>query len=176
MAIETGVTAGFGGKGISYVTAGTSGVHNADANLDEYGNHYGVITVCAVNHQDTLVGILPRHRAPTSGYAPPRALHTTRPAITTTDLGSYTERFSDTPAAAPDRVRRGRTDAVRQPMNLTWRDVKLILAASARQNDSSHVGWEQGALRYGSDTDYYWFNHDYGFGVVDAGAAVALAV
>ena len=60
-------------------------------------------------------------------------------------------------------------------MNLTWRDVKLILAASARQNDSSNSDWEQGALRYGSDTDYYWFNHDYGFGVVDAGAAVALA-
>ena len=61
-------------------------------------------------------------------------------------------------------------------MNLTWRDVKLILAASARKNhDVADSGWEQGALRYGSDTDYYWFNHDYGFGVVDAGAAVALA-
>ena len=36
-------------------------------------------------------------------------------------------------------------------------------------------GWEQGAVEYGSTTDRYWFNHEYGFGVVDAGAAVDLA-
>ena len=62
-------------------------------------------------------------------------------------------------------------------MNLTWRDVKLILAASARQNDSSNSGWQQGALRVRlRHGERYTFNHDYGFGVVDAGAAVALAV
>ena len=58
---------------------------------------------------------------------------------------------------------------------LTWRDVKLILAGSARRNDASNTGWEQGALAYGSTTDRYWFNTEYGFGVVDAGAAVELA-
>ena len=62
-------------------------------------------------------------------------------------------------------------------MNLTWRDVKLILAASARQNDSSDSGWQHGSAACTARTaNYYWFNHDYGFGVVDAGAAVALAV
>ena len=173
MAIETGVTEGFGGKGISYVTAGASGVWNADANLDEYGNHYGVITVCAVNRQDIQPDI-PRHRAPTSGYAPPRALHTT--------AGDHDNRSRQLhgilqrhPAAAP--IVSGVVALMRSAnMNLTWRDVKLILAASARQNDSSDGGWEQGALRYGSDSERYTFNHDYGFGVVDAGAAVALAV
>ena len=173
MAIEKGVTEGFGGKGISYVTAGTSGVSNADANLDEYGNHYGVITVCAVSHQDTLAGSSSAPGANLWLCAPAGAAYDT-PAITTTDLGSYTERFSDTPAAAP--IVSGVVALMRSAnMNLTWRDVKLILAASARQNDSSDNGWQTGALVYGSDSEHYTFNHDYGFGVVDAGAAVALA-
>ena len=172
MAIARGVAEGFGGKGISYVTAGTSGARNADANLDEYGNHYGVITVCAVSRADTLAG---SSSAPGANLWLCAPAGRDLPAITTTDLGSYTERFSDTSAAAP--IVSGVVALMRSAnMDLTWRDVKLILAASARQNDSSNSGWEQGALRYGSDTDYYWFNHDYGFGVVDAGAAVALAV
>ena len=58
---------------------------------------------------------------------------------------------------------------------MTWRDVKLILAASVRKNDPDNTGWEQGALKYGSSTDRYNFNHEYGFGMVDAKAAVDLA-
>ena len=171
MAIERGVTEGFGGKGISYVTAGASWQWDADANLDEYGNHYGVITVCAVNHQDIRYSSAPG--ANLWLCAPAGAAHNT-PAITTTDLGSYTEDFSDTSAAAP--IVSGVVALMRSANpNLTWRDVKLILAASARQNDSSNGGWQTGALVYGSDSEHYTFNHDYGFGVVDAGAAVALA-
>ena len=59
--------------------------------------------------------------------------------------------------------------------SLTWRDVKLILAASARKNDASDSGWETGAFKYGSTTQRYNFNHEYGFGVVDAKAALDLA-
>jgi kexin len=55
--------------------------------------------------------------------------------------------------------------------NLGWRDVRLILAQSARQNDPSDAGW----TKYGVTAPPYHFNHKYGFGVVDAGAAVALA-
>ena len=60
---------------------------------------------------------------------------------------------------------------------LTWRDLKLILAASARKIDSADTGWEAGARKYdsASASDVYHFNYEYGFGVVDAGAAVALA-
>ena len=61
--------------------------------------------------------------------------------------------------------------------DLTWRDLKLILAASARKNDTANPGWAEGARKYGaaSDSDRYHFNHEYGFGVVDAKAAVDLA-
>ena len=174
MAIETGVTAGFGGKGISYVTAAASGVWNEDANLDEYGNHYGVITVCAVSREDIQPEI-PSASGANLWLCAPAGAAFNRPAITTTDLGSYTEYFRGSPAAAP--IVSGVVALMRSAnMDLTWRDVKLILAASARQNDSSNSGWQTGALVYGSDSERYTFNHDYGFGVVDAGAAVALAV
>ena len=59
--------------------------------------------------------------------------------------------------------------------DLTWRDVKLLLAGSARQNDADHSEWASGAAKYGNPTSKYQFNPNYGFGLVDAGAAVALA-
>ncbi len=61
--------------------------------------------------------------------------------------------------------------------DLTWRNLKLILAASARKNDAANPGWVEGARKYraDSDTDRYHFNHEYGFGMVDAKAALDLA-
>ena len=55
--------------------------------------------------------------------------------------------------------------------------LKLILATSARRNDGGNPGWQTGARKYGAgfETDRYHFNHEYGFGVVDAKAAVDLA-
>ena len=60
--------------------------------------------------------------------------------------------------------------------NLTWRDVKLILAASARKTDPTNDGWDDnpssgwhtGGLKYGSTNERYSYSHHYGFGVVDA--------
>ena len=97
------------------------------------------------------------------------------PGIATTANGNrYTDSFSGTSASAP--IVSGVAALVRAVnSNLSWREVKLILAASARKNDASNSGWERGALKYGSTSARYNFNHDYGFGVVDAGAAVALA-
>jgi proprotein convertase subtilisin/kexin type 2 len=51
--------------------------------------------------------------------------------------------------------------------SLTWRDVRIILAQTARQNDAADPAWvSSSGLR---------FNDKYGFGVVDASAAVTLA-
>ena len=49
--------------------------------------------------------------------------------------------------------------------NLGWRDVKQILAETARKNDSSHSDWGKN----GADL---FVNHAYGFGAVDAEVAV----
>ena len=175
-AIRTGVTQGFGGLGISYVTAGGSGAEQTDdSNLDGYANHYGVIAVCAVDYGDTRPAYSEEGAnlwvcAPSSGGD-------NAPQITTTAAGGrYTNEFGGTAAAAP--IVSGVVALMRSAkMDLTWRDVKLILAASARRNDPANSGWHAGALVYGSTNgERYMFNHEYGFGVVDAKAAVDLAL
>jgi subtilisin-like proprotein convertase family protein len=52
--------------------------------------------------------------------------------------------------------------------NLTWRDVRLILAQTARRNDSADPGWSTSSFGPAH-------NHKYGFGVVNAQAAVEAA-
>ena len=94
--------------------------------------------------------------------------------ITTDNLNRYRQDFGGTSAAAP--IVSGVAALVRSANpSLTWRDVKLILAGSARKTDPDNAGWEEGALKYGSDTERYSYNPEYGFGVVDATAAVELA-
>lgn len=58
--------------------------------------------------------------------------------------------------------------------DLGYRDVQEILAISARQTDLTHTGWNTNA-------DTHWngggmtFNHNYGYGIADAYAAVRIA-
>jgi kexin len=59
--------------------------------------------------------------------------------------------------------------------NLGWRDVRLILAQTARKNDASDLGWFDTALIPNGGGQQYHFNHKYGFGVANAAAAVTLA-
>ena len=178
-AIVDGVTNGFGGKGVFYVFAGGNDhAEGHDANLDEYTNHYGVTAVCAVNHNDVKTAYS-ETGANLWVCAPSGDGTRGLPGIATTRNGDrYTASFSGTSASTP--IVSGVAALVRAVnSNLSWRDVKLILAASARKNDASNRGWEQGARKYSptgeSTSARYNFNHEYGFGVVDAGAAVALA-
>ena len=174
-AIESGITSGYGGKGVLYVwLAGNFHASGSYANRDEMLVHHGVTVVCAVNYNDVRTTYSERGDnlwlcAPSGD--PDRML----PGIATTALyNEYNLSFGGTSAATP--IVSGVAALVRAANTaLTWRDVKLILAGSARRNDASNTGWEQGALAYGSTTDRYWFNTEYGFGVVDAGAAVELA-
>ena len=174
-ALQTGVSDGYGGKGVFYVFgAGNDAEEGGNVNLDEYANLHHVTTVCAVNDLGQR-SAYSEEGANLWVCAPSNDGTRDRPLIfTTTNYSAYTDYFGGTSAAAPTVS--GVAALVRAAnTSLTWRDVKLILAASARKNDATNTGWEEGAFEYGSSTQRYEFNHEYGFGVVNAGAAVTLA-
>ena len=177
LALESGIATGYGGKGTFYTFAGGSGHQIGDnSNLNEYANFYGVSAVCGTSEIGT--------RRATSEMG--ANLWVCAPAgddgdaqigiVTTENYDRYIYGLSGTSAATA--IVSGVAALIRQANpNLTWRDLKLILAASARKNDPTNPGWEDVARKYGSTsaTDLYHFNHEYGFGVVDAKAAVDMA-
>jgi proprotein convertase subtilisin/kexin type 2 len=175
-AIQTGLATGRAGRGSVYVfSAGNGGCYarrrpsgacmDDNSNFDGYVNGRGIIAVCAVDGNG---------RRPTYGE-PGANLTVCAPSsgagnagVTTTALqGGYRTDFTGTSAAAP-MVSGVVALMLSANPSLTWRDVRLILAGTARQNDPTDADWAP--LAYG-----YRFNHKYGFGVADAQAAVAAA-
>lgn len=191
-AIKSGLTNGRDGKGIVYVFAAGNGALSAqgdpadNSNLSGYANFYGVTTVCAVDHRGKNA-IYSEPGANLWVCAPSGSGNRRDPAVATTDLSgpglgynsratgfdlpdrSYTRMFSGTSAATP-QVSGVVALMLHERPELTWRDVKWILARSARKNDSESPGWEQN----GANPPLH-IHYDYGFGVVDAAAAVELA-
>ena len=167
MALERAVTEGYDGKGV-FITwaAGNDGDYGGWASLDERTTSYAVTAVCAIDILDQRPAW--STRGPNLWICAPG--HDLTSTIT---ANRYTRRFGGTSGATP--IVAGVAALVRAANpDLTWRDVKLILANSARKNHPSHTRLS-GALKYGSTSERYSFSYDYGFGAVDAGAAVALA-
>ncbi|MBI3582217.1 MAG: proprotein convertase P-domain-containing protein, partial [Nitrospinae bacterium] len=81
--------------------------------------------------------------------------------------GSYTKCMNGTSGATPQAAG-GIALLLQANPNLTWRDVRIILAESARKNDPSDSDWTTngGGLHV---------NHKYGYGVLDVDAAVTKA-
>ena len=63
--------------------------------------------------------------------------------------------------------------------DLTWRDVKIILAESARKNDPNDNEWQfnggEKIIKENSKETRYHISDKYGFGVVDVDKAVSLS-
>ena len=176
-AVRRGVEDGYGGKGIFYTWAAGNGDQPefpADhSNLDGRANFYAVTAACAIGHDDRK-NYDSERGANLWVCAPVDSGYTGDPLLVSTDDADRYAVFGSTSGATA--VVSGVAALVRAANNeLSWREVKLILAASARKNDPTHSSWADGALRYGSATDRYSFSHRYGFGAVDAGAAVTLA-
>ena len=195
LAIDSGIREGYAGKGVFYVFAGGNGgaghrenrdgtlvgghlddVRGGDnSNLNEFANYYAVTAVCAVNDGDVR-SVYSEKGANLWVCAPSSDDGEHRGIVTTENSDRYMSNFGGTSAAAP--IVSGVAALLRQANpDLSWRDLKLILAASARKNDAANSGWVEGARKYGAGTatDRYHFNHEYGFGMVDAKAAVDIA-
>lgn len=170
--LAAGTRRGRGGLGNIYVwAAGNGRLAGDNANYDGFANSRQTIAVSATDSQGRQ-----------SSYSEPGAcILVNAPSsaaglgITTTDRsgargfdpGAYTSIFGGTSAASP-YVAGVAALVLQASPRLSWRDVRQILALSASQNDPGDQGWfTNGAgLRV---------SHKYGFGRVDAAAAVDLA-
>jgi subtilisin-like proprotein convertase family protein len=166
-AIEEAIQMGRGGRGRIFVWAAGNGLARQDnCNFDGYANNRFVIAVAALADN--------AQQAPYS--EPCSAMFVTAPSsggargITTTDLvGSpgydptdYTNAFGGTSSAAP--LVSG-VAALMLSVNpaLTWRDVKHILVRTSVKVAPTDPGWSTGPFPH---------NEKFGFGLVDAEAAV----
>ncbi|MCA9299889.1 MAG: S8 family serine peptidase [Phycisphaerales bacterium] len=163
-ALELGAMTGRGGLGEIYVWAAGNGGLNDRSDYDGYVTTRYVIPVGGIGDFDV------RSSFTEPGSANFVVAHTAgniREVYTTTTTSAWTDGFGGTSAAAPlaSGVVALMLDA--NP-NLTWRDVQHILVESARKCDPNNAGWETNGA--GRDIHY-----NYGYGAVDAHAAVLLA-
>ncbi len=183
-AIDTGTRNGRGGKGAVYTWAAGNGAPEDRTDYDGQANYQGVLAIGALNTQGER-----------SSYSEPGAnllvmafggefcaQHTT----TTLDVSgadgynngtsspddyagnpNYTRCMNGTSAATPQVAGVAALMLETNP-NLGWRDVRAILAKTARKNDPGNDDWINNAAGLS-------VNHNYGYGAVDATAAVAAA-
>ena len=171
-ALENGAYEGRFGLGNIYTWAAGNGLEDNDnSNYDGYANSRYTIAVTAINH----LGEQSYYAEPGANILVAAHSNGDGEGITTTDnegsggysSGDVTDDFGGTSSATP--LAAGVIALVLEAnMNLTWRDVQHILVQSSRVNDGNDSSWEINGAGL-------QVSHKYGFGVVDAGAAVSLA-
>lgn len=184
--VREGVTTGRGGKGVLYFWPSGNGGdpterYRDDSNYDGQANCRYVYAISGAGKDGKLAGYAEAGAnvlvtAPTEGDD--------GIAVTTTDITgnlgyndgrtagehanvNYTATMSGTSASTPLAAAVGALILQVRP-ELTWRDVRRVLALSARKNDAASAGWSTNGAGLP-------IHHGYGFGMVDANAAVALA-
>lgn len=171
--IDYGIENGRNGRGIIYTwAAGNGRFGNDNSNYDGFANYRKVIAVAALSRNQTQ-NPSSENGANLLVSAPGRGLYTTR--RTPINLNNilcfidcrYTPNFSDTSGATP-MVSGVVALLISAYPQLGWRDVRAILVRSATRNDPTDNDWTQN----GADL---WVNHKYGYGLVNANAALQLA-
>ena len=189
-AIDTGTRTGRGGKGAIYTWAAGNGAPTDRSDQDGQANYQGVLAIGALNDQGKrssysepgsnllVMGFggeqCDSHTMTsadvmgTGGYNNGATAST--PGDTYSDFvgqPNYTRCINGTSAATPEIAGVAALMLEMNP-NLGWRDVRAILAKTARQNDPTDAGWITNAAGLK-------VNHQYGFGAADANAAVLAA-
>jgi subtilisin-like proprotein convertase family protein len=189
-AIISGTNTGRAGKGVLYVFAAGNGRANGmQGNKNGYANNMYVNAVSAVNAAGELAhySVFGAHivaTAPSSGTeASPKILTTDRAGVPGYNAGGspgdvanaeFTNRaFAGTSAAAP-LVSGVIALMLEANPNLSWRDVKEILLRTGKRLNPADAGWVTRSGGRGS-VSMIKHHHQYGGGLVDAEAAVALA-
>ena len=174
-ALEDDVQNGRGGLGNIIVFAAGNGLaEGSNSNSGDLANSRYTIAVSAL----TDAGKQTYYSEPgTNILVAAYAGEYGQPQITTTDrtgsdgsnsAGDTTDTMDGTSAATP-LVSGIIALMLEANENLTWRDVQHILANSARKNDPTDASW----VINGAGHDV---SEKYGFGVIDAGAAVDMAL
>lgn len=167
-ALAETVDSGRSGLGTVHIwAAGNGGTLDDRVDYDPYASSRYVIAVGAIDEDDVRAYYNEKGSsmfvvAPSSGdFDGDRGIYTTNgPSF-------YTASFGGTSASAPMVAGVVALMLEARPQ-LTWRDVKHILARTARRCDPDNPGWH---LNAGG----HWVSEDYGFGAVNAAAAVSLA-
>lgn len=177
-AITNAVDNGRNGLGTAIVfAAGNSRVEGDNTNYHNFQNSRFVTTVAAVDSNGYVTSYsTPGASILVSAFGsgiPGTIVTTDRTGTAGYNSGDYTDSFNGTSAAAP-MVSGVIALMLEANPNLGYRDIQEILAYSARQTDSLNSGWEiNGANNWNGGGLHV--SHDYGFGLVDAHAAVRLA-
>jgi kexin len=170
-ALANGVSSGRNGLGNIYVWAGGNGEDFDNSNYDGYANsRYTIAVAASTNDGDRAYysekGANILVNAP-SGGGSLDITTTDRSGISGYDSGNYTSGFSGTSSATP-LVSGIIALMIEANPDLTWRDIQRILATTAEKNDPGNFGWTSNDVGYD-------INYHYGFGRINAQAAVALS-
>lgn len=162
-----------------------SALKTDNSNYDGYANNPHVLTVCAVGTNGKKAAYSENGaNLWVCGHSQGNNSTSYTTAITTTDAmgrfgfnagtsandltnANYTKNFNGTSSATP-LVSGVVALLLEKYPNLTVRDVREILAKSARKNDPGDSDWQVNGAGYN-------INHKFGFGTVNASAALSLA-
>jgi len=172
-AFENDIALGRGGLGNIITWAAGNGLGNGDdSNYDGYANHRATIAVTAITHR----GEQAYYAEPGSNILVAAHSNGDGESITTSDIpgsggynssGDVTHTFGGTSSATP--LVSGVIALILQANpNLTWRDVQHVLVNSGRINDPTDNDWVVNGAGHN-------ISHKYGFGAIDAHAAITLA-
>ncbi|MBL8821153.1 MAG: tandem-95 repeat protein [Planctomycetia bacterium] len=164
---------GRGGLGSIYVWAGGNGdffgPNRDNSNYDGFANSRYAIGVAAVAN-DGIHSFYSERGANILISAPSDGGSLGITTTAGTNVPGYTNSFGGTSSATP-AVSGVIALMLEARPDLTARDVQHILAETARQVDPTDPGWSRNNGGTG-----YWINDKYGFGMIDAEAAVNAAI